>query len=264
MTSLRVRASARAMRSGAIAPVVASLPVSLRPEETTTVSTELLAVDGGVDWPQHLTDAVRQVKGALVIHPSPVLPDEVPLASSVPVVIDYRFASNPAVSTAASQFHGWPAEALVEVSALVREPTDQDRLLLDQLAILRRLGLPLVDLIRLTWTSHGYYLRGDAQSRTPVLLSSHVTSGAPPQLTVRGLATDVAVELTVPDPSTARPAVLTRTSDEGATTYPTIWETSHRAAWRRLHAAVTKATPVTDLIDLRADLCVAVHALPDR
>jgi hypothetical protein len=70
--------------------------------------------------------------------------------------------------------------------------------------------------------------------------------------------------LTLPDPSNARPAVLVHTTSTGATTTPTIWETSHRAAWRRLHAAVTGARLTNDLADLRADLMIAGQALPTR
>ena len=67
--------------------------------------------------------------------------------------------------------------------------------------------------------------------------------------------------LTLPDPGTARPAVLVNTTSTGATTTPTIWETSHRAAWRRLHATVSGARLTNDLADLRADLILTGQIL---
>ena len=152
MTSLRVTASATAMSTGAIASVVASLPVSLRSAATDAASADLVALDGSVGWPERTADAVQHAaRGLMVVQPCPVAPDEVPQTSSVPVVIDYRFAGNPAVSSAARVFDGWEADAMVEVSSLVSDPEDTGRLLLDQLATLRRLGLPPVNLDQLTW-----------------------------------------------------------------------------------------------------------------
>ena len=263
MRSLSVACSTVALRSGAIGPVVASLPVSLRWEGAgNEVSADLVALGGGSGWPQRTVDAVAHgVRGGVVVDPSPVAPDEVPRVS-VPLVIDHRFASNPAVASAAHHFAGWPADALVEVSVLLSNPADAARMLLDQLATLRWLGLPPVSLERLTWSPGGYHLRGSAASGAPLLLSAHVTTGAPSQLRVRALAPELAIELTVPDPSTARPAVVVRTTSDGATTQPTVWESAHRATWRRLHAAVVDGIPTDDLADLRADLQVAGHVLP--
>ena len=263
MNPLRVSADATAIRSGAIAPVVASLPVSLTNAGTDTPASELVAVDGALGWPQRTRDALGNgTQGLMLIQPCPVTADEVPQTPSVPVVVDYRFAGNPAVLTFAGHFDGWPVEALVEVSSLVSDQGDLHRHLLDQLATARRLGLPLTDLQPLAWGPSGYYLRGSTGLGVPVLLSAHVTSAAPACLRVRGLAPDLAIELSVPDPSTARPAVLVTTTSGGALTEPTVWESAHRAAWRRLHAAAVGALPVTDLDDLRADLTVANHVLP--
>jgi hypothetical protein len=263
MTSLSVTASATAMSTGAIAPIVASLPVSLRSAATDAASADLVALDGSVGWPERTVEAVQHpARGLMLVQPCPVARGEVPQTSPVPVVIDYPFACNSAVPSAARAFDGWEADAMVEVSSRVSDAADAGRLLLDQLATLRRLGLQPVSLDRLTWASSGYYLRGSTHSGVPLLLSAHVTSGAPPHLKVRGLAPDRAVELTVPDPNTARPAVLVTTTSAGATTQPTLWESSHRAAWRRLHAAVVEALPTTDLTDLRADLALASDVLP--
>ncbi len=263
MTTLRVAASATATGSGAVAPVVASLPVSLRwVGAGNQVTPDLVALDGGRGWPQRLLDAVLDgARGLLLVQPVAVAPDEVPRVS-VPVVVDHRFAANPAVAPASSHFEEWPADALVEVSSLLPDPAATEQLLLDQLATLRRLGLPPESLERLTWSPSGYHLRGSTSWGTPLLLSAHVTTGSPPHLRVRGLAPELAVELTVPDPGTARPAVLVRTTSDGATTGPTVWETSHRASWRRLHAAVVDGSPTDDLPDLRADLTLASGVLP--
>lgn len=263
MTPLRVAASATATGSGAVAPVVASLPVSLRwVEAGNEVPPDIEAVDGGPGWPRRMVDAVsRGVRGLLLVQPVAVAPDEVPQLS-VPVVVDHRFAGNPALPPAADDFADWPTGALVELSSLLPDPAGAPQLLLDQLAVLRRLGLTTATLERLTWSPAGYHLRGVTSAGAPLLLSVHVTTGSAPHLWVRGLAPELAVELTVPDPGTARPAVLVRTTSEGATTRPTVWETAHRASWRRLHSAVVDGLPTDDLSDLRAGLALAGGVLP--
>ena len=264
MTALRVSAATDAEVAGDIVTVIASLPISLVGAESGTRG-ELVAVHGGPGWPERTAECLlHHVRGLLIVHPTPVSTNQVPDVVSVPVVVDYRFAGNPALAAAAEAFVGWPAGAMIEVAAVVPDASSLDETLVDQLATLRRLGQPAVELHRLTWNGSGYYLRGSTTAGSPVLVSAHVSSGARPSLRVRGLAADSGVVLTLPDPGTARPAVLVNTTSTGATTTPTIWETSHRAAWRRLHAAVTGARLTNDLADLRADLTIAGQALPTR
>ena len=97
--------------------------------------------------------------------------------SFVPVVVDYRFAGNRALAAAAMAFDGWPAGAMIEVAAVVPDASSLDETLVDQLATLRRLGQPAVELHRLTWNGSGYYLRGSTNAGSPVLVSAHVSCG---------------------------------------------------------------------------------------
>ncbi len=257
MTALTVSASPDALASGDIAAVIASLPLSLRDGESGQPA-DLVAIDGSPDWPKRTAEALlRDARGLLIIHPTPVPPHEVPDASALPVIVDYRFAGNPALTAAADAFAGWPTDAMIDVAAVVPDAAELNATLVDQLATLRRVGHPAAGLTRLTWDDSGYYLQGATAEGIPLLLNAHVTTGARASLRVRGLAREVAVELTLPDPGTARPAVLVSTTPAGATTTPTLWETSHRAAWRRLHAAATDAAPANDLVDLRSDLTAA-------
>ena len=261
MTPLRVSAATDAEVAGDIATVIASLPISLVGAESEQRG-DLVAVHGGPGWPERTAECLlHRVRGLLIVHPTPVSPTDVPEVSSVPVVVDYRFAGNRALAAAAMAFDGWPAGAMIEVAAVVPDESSLEETLVDQLATLRRLGQPAVELHRLTWNGSGYYLRGSTNAGTPVLVSAHVSSGARPSLRVRGLAADSGVVLTLPDPGTARPAVLVNTTSTGATTTPTIWETSHRAAWRRLHTAVSGARLTNDLADLRADLILTGQIL---
>lgn len=261
MNALLVDATADAASPGDLVAVVASLPVSF----ATAAQGErahVAAIEGGPGWPRRLTEALDQgPRGLVIVDPTPVRPDEVPDAS-VPVVVDHRFSGNPALAGAAGAFGRWPASAMIEVAAIVSDGADLEATVVDALAALRRVGQPAARLTRLTWGQTGYYLSGSTTGGSPLLLSAHVTRGAAPSLRVRGLAHDRVVELSLPDPGTARPAVLVSTTKAGAVTAPTLWETSHRAAWRRLHAAVRGDEPTHDLAELRADLSVASQVLP--
>jgi hypothetical protein len=262
MSALLVDAKADAASPGDLVPVVASLPVSFA-TAAQGERADVAAIEGGQGWPRLLTEALDQgPRGLVIVDPTPVLPDEVPDASTVPVVVDHRFSGNPALAGAADAFGRWPASAMIEVAAIVSDEGDLEATVVDALAALRRVGQPAARLTRLTWDQTGYYLSGSTTGGSPLLLSAHVTSGAAPSLRVRGLAHDRVVELRLPDPGTARPAVLVSTTKEGAVTAPTLWETSHRAAWRRLHAAVSGGEPTHDLAELRADLSVASQVLP--
>jgi hypothetical protein len=259
---LRVTADPTAALTGNVATTVASLPLSLAtalPGE----SADLAAVHGGPGWPQRVMHAlVPGVRGVLVVDPVPVPVAQVPAAPPVPVVIDHRYAANPVLARAADALQDWPNDALVEVAAVVAAAFDLDRVLLDHIATLRRVGRQVAHLDRLTWGPNGFYLIGRDVGGTPLLLSAHVTTGVPPSVRIRGLARELTVELALPNPDTARPAVLVRTTPDGASTAPTLWETSRRASWRRLHAAVTSGQRVDDLSDLSSDLATAELGLP--
>lgn len=262
MTALRVNAGTDDAVAGDILPVIASLPISLVAADSENAA-DLFAVHGGPGWLQRTAECLlHEPRGLLIVQPTPVLANQVPDVLAIPVVVDYRFAGNPALAAAAEVFVGWPADAMIEIAATDHEASNLGATLIDQLATLRSLGQPLGDLHRLSWNGNGYYLRASTTAGSPVLLSAHVTSGAPASVRVRGLAATAAIELVLPDPATARPAVLVSTTPGGATTMPTLWETSHRAAWRRLHAAVNEARRTTDLVELRADLTLVNNVLP--
>jgi hypothetical protein len=177
-------------------------------------------------------------------------------------VVDRRFAGNPALDAAAELFGAWPADALIECHVAVADDRELPRTFLDQLAVLRRLGRPMQSLKELVWHRTGFVVEGRARGGSPVLFSTVVTTGEPAAARVRGLSADLVVEVTLPDSESARPATVVRTTSEGAVQLPTLWETSHRASWRRLRDAVLHGRDTTDLADLRADQAVAAHIVP--
>ena len=89
------------------------------------------------------------------------------------------------------------------------------------------------------------------------------SAGLAPHAYVRVLTDDGGVEIAIPHPETARPAEVVITDEAGVRTLPTLWESSHRAAWRRAHLLLQAGDPGTDLSDFADDQAVLGHALSE-
>ena len=55
------------------------------------------------------------------------------------------------------------------------------------------------------------------------------------------------MHLSVPDPATAAPGLVTILHADGSTTLPARWESAHRASWRRVITAVERGERPEDL-----------------
>ena len=87
------------------------------------------------------------------------------------------------------------------------------------------------------------------------------STAVPPQASVRLLTNDGGVELSLPDPSTARPAEVMITDGEGLRLLPTVWESAHRAVWRRLQALLTSGEPRWTCASWRRDQLAVAAAV---
>lgn len=236
--------------------VVASLPLSyaFSPE----VENSVVVVDGQTGWVGATADAVRAgAAGVVVSRPGPAdLGGLAELARSRPtiVVVDFGWASNPAVATAARLIepHRGPARRL-ESRVVLPVGSDLDRALLEQLALVRQLVDRVVDLKVLAWSTHGYFATATAAGTT-ASLTSVLTGATPAMAQARLLVDDGGIDITLPASDTARPAEVRHTTPAGATLLPTRYETSQRATWRRLHALLEDGTTGNDLEDLEADI----------
>ena len=96
-------------------------------------------------------------------------------------------------------------------------------------------------------------------------LSVVCTNATPEHATVRLLTSDGSIEVEIPNGETAQPAHLTITSPSGAQIAPTLYESGHRATWRRLHRLITGGEPANDLDGLETDIATAApHQQHDR
>lgn len=232
--------------------VLASLPLSYAAAGGRTADVQL--VDGAPDWPAALVAAARDgAAGLIVVDPGPA--DLLPLADlGATVVVDSVWAGNPAIEVAAPTLRAAlvPGTRL-ECRAVVSTASDAGRVLLAQLTLVRRLAGPADGLTVLHRDGHGYLARGSAGGAA-LELTMTTTNALSEHATVRLLTGDGGIELFLPAADTARPAQVHLVGPDGDCQLPTLYESAHRTAWRRLHQLLIVGDSASDLDDLTDDL----------
>ena len=254
---LSVVASPEADAAGAVAQVIASLPVSLRPG---TGAADLAAVSGA-NWAQDASAAAAGgAAGIMIVNPAATDAGRLDADMSgieVPVVVDSTWSHNPAVAAAAPHFaalreRGEPAAFESRVDVPVR--SDLEQVLLAQLALVRAAVEPVASLTVDRWNEQGYDIRATLAGGASIALAAVLTNGLPTSASLRALSRHNAVRLHLPDPATATCGTVTVSGPDGATVLPTLWETPHRSAWRELHRRVTDGESTSELDELVADI----------
>ena len=131
--------------------------------------------------------------------------------------------------------------------------------MLDQLSLIRALVGEATAVRVLTHSIHGYAAEASAAGH-PVDLSVVCTDAVPESANVRLLTGNGSIDLTVPTGDTARPAQLSVTSPAGTLLAPTLYESGHRATWRRFRELLDQQQTGTDLEDFEADRQASVNA----
>ena len=235
----------------AAATVLASLPLSYAPGEGAEGSVAI--VSGSADWPTTAIGALDAgAVAVIVVQPEPADVETLQARAAL-VALDTRWATNPVVASASTAFttalpHGSHIEC--QVNLPVGSPIETA--MLDQLVLLRVLVGPVTDLRVLTRSSNGYAAEGRAAGH-PVDLSLVCTDADLESASVRLLTTDGSVELTIPSGLTAQPARLTVTGPDGAHLTPTLYESGHRATWRRVRHLLSAQSGANDLDDFASD-----------
>lgn len=261
---LTVTASDAANRSGAVRQVIASLPVSLHPAAGSAErdSADLVAVDGAPGWPAEAEKAIDGgARGVLVVRPVPADVRsliEKAQARNVPVVIDSMWAYNPGVQNSAGAFAEIFDDALLlEARTYARTGSDWDRVLLDQLALIRAAVGPVRSFRFVRKSEHGYAALARFANGARASITAVRTDSVPESASLRSVKAKHIVELELPAPETAFPARVRVTGPEGSNLLETKWETPHRAAWRHLHGLATSGLTSSDLADFSEDVAVA-------
>ena len=261
---LTVTSSDAANRSGAVPQVIASLPVSLHPatESVERGTADLVAVDGAAGWPAEVEKAIDAgARGVLVVRPVPADVSslvEKANAANVPVVIDAMWTYNPAVQNSAGPFAElFDDRMLLEARTYARTGSDWDRVLLDQLSLIRAAVAPLRSFRFVRKSEHGYAALAVFANGARASITAVRTDSVPESANLRTVKAQHLVELEVPAPETAFPGRVHVAGPEGSNLLETKWETAHRAAWRHLHGLATSGLTSSDLADFSEDVALA-------
>lgn len=251
MTSpLTVRAEPKASARGAVAWSVAALPVSLALAPHGR-DADLHAIDGAEGWPQRVAEAAeRGARGVLVVAPVAESADEsvLAVARGVPVVLDHGWASSPGILRARAALSETSAPVLVDVAAAVERSADLAEGLLRQLVVARALFGPIPKPTLVEQGPNAILAVGRTAS-SPLTFSVSVAPAGAAAATVKVVTSGGGLRLHLPSSASARPALVTTVDASGATLQPTVWESPHRASWRRLARAVRAREVTDDLAD---------------
>lgn len=229
------------------ATVLASLPVTFAPAEDES-SAAVRVIDGSDQWSRRAAELLSAGHHVLVVDPSPQpiedlhhLADREDLhrladPQGSRLVLDLPWAGNPALSHAAEHLKEVSTDGdLLEVHAEIGPNVDPSASLLDISLVIGQILQPLDGARLINTTPNGSTLLAVAGS-TEVVMTLNRTETVERTARLRLIGSASTVEVCLPDPRSAQPAEVTITTGQGSSTLPTYWESSHRTAWRQLHA----------------------------
>ncbi|MGY4543069.1 hypothetical protein ACVWY0_002995 [Arthrobacter sp. UYNi723] len=263
---LSVQADADADAAGAVAAVVSSLPVSLKPADA---AVDLVAVAGSAGWTGRADAAIRHgAKGVVVVNPQaedPAALAAIAKEQGAAVVLDQQWAGNPVLAERQKDVRDLLAKnladaVLVDSVAHAAAGSDAAALLTEHLAAILTCGVEVSAWTPVQRTPHGYVVAGRLSNGAPLVLHGVLTSAVPATAKVSILTASGRADVVLPDPSAAWPATVRSVSSGGATTLPTIYETAHRHTWTRLRDHVASGSQSADLGQFAA-LYAIIHQL---
>ncbi|KRE69143.1 hypothetical protein [Arthrobacter sp. Soil762] len=246
-----VRATPEAREAGAVALAVASLPESFGPADAATAA-DVLVINGRPGWTLEAAQAVDGgALGIVVVNPAPEATDALSAAAETAgtvVVLDQRWASNPALSGDQEAVRSTMGRAaMLDSVATARAGTDAGELLADHLAAVVRVTGPLENLRLLRSGPHGYAVSARLANGAPATLQGILSDARPAGLDLSLLTDDGGASVAVPEPIAAWPATVKATGPQGEVLLPTLYESAHRATWRRLKEHLYAGTIPSDL-----------------
>lgn len=246
-----VYASAQVRSEAATDAVLASLPLSYAPGRSDGHA--LTIVTGSIGWPATVAEAFDAgAMAVIVVWPQPADLGALRGRRGI-VVLDSRWAPNPVMRSAAPAFAAaLPEAGRIECQAYLPVGAALEPALLDQLTLVRALIGAVTDVRILTRSSHGFAAEGLAAGH-PVDFELVCTGAVPESARVRLLTQDGSVDLVVPHSGIAQPARLMITSPDGALQSPTLYESGHRASWRRVPDLLANPSAARDLEDFASD-----------
>jgi len=110
-----------------------------------------------------------------------------------------------------------------------------------------RLTGRLENLRVVTTGTHGYTVTARLANGAPVALQGILSGARPAGVDITLLTDDGGVSVALPEPLAAWPARVKVTGPQGELLLPTLYESAHRATWRRLKGHLDAGTAPSDL-----------------
>ncbi|MEO5314575.1 hypothetical protein PV772_10735 [Pseudarthrobacter sp. CC12] len=257
MSAYTVAATPRAGEAGAVASAVASLPATFGPAAQDRAA-DVAVIAGEAGW---TTEAVRAIRsgsrGILVVDPVPEgttqLADAARAAGAA-VVLDLHWASNPALINESGNPDardavrgGLGTASLMDSVATAAPGTDIQRLLARHFAAVLAVSGPLYGAEVLRSDASGYTVSARLANGAPFTAQGVLTGARPAGVDIHLYTADGGVAVRVPEPDAAWPAEVRATGAHGELLLPTLYESAHRAAWRRLKTHLSAGTLPADL-----------------
>lgn len=246
-----VHATPEAREAGAVALAVASLPASFGPAEAGSAAA-VGVIAGRSGWTQEAIRAIDAgARGIVVVNPAAESVEDLQEsaeASGAAVVLDQRWATNPAVAGAEDAVRTMAGRAaLLDSIATAPAGTGSGELLADHLAAVVRLTGRLENLRLVAGGAHGYTVSARLANGAPLALQGILSNARPAGVSIKLLTDDGGASVELPEPLAAWPATVKVTGPQGELLLPTLYESAHRATWRRLKKHLDAGTAPSDL-----------------
>ncbi|MFK0002962.1 hypothetical protein [Paenarthrobacter sp. NPDC090522] len=244
-----VHTTPEAQEAGAVALAVASLPETFAHASTTA---DVRVINGRPGWTDQAIEAIDAgARGIIVVNPAAESVEDLQQAADAhgtAIVLDQRWASSPAAAGAEDAVRTMAGRAAV-LDSVATAPAGSDAggLLADHLAAVVRLTGPLENLRLVNRGTHGYTVSAQLANGAPAALQGIVSSARPAGVHLSLLTDDGGASVALPEPLAAWPATVKVTGPQGELLLPTLYESAHRATWRRLKDHLDTGTAPTDL-----------------
>ncbi|MDY0908482.1 hypothetical protein [Microbacterium sp. CFBP9034] len=210
------------------------------------------AVSGAAGWVERAIQALREgAAGVVVVAPVAEAVDSLRKAAAeldAFVILDQHWRSNPAVVNGRDAVGN--LDALISFAGIaVNVPTvdDVEQAVHESVQIAHHVIGAVENLRILHRQSRSVLMSGTVGGGAPLTITIAVGPAIERPFHVRVVAGTGGVHLSVPDPGTAAPGVVTIVHADGSTTLPTRWESAHRASWRRVITAFEQRERPDDL-----------------
>lgn len=259
-----VSATQEAEDAGAVALAVASLPESFGPAPAggaaQAADADVVVIAGESGWTADAGRAIEAgARGVVVVNPVPEASGQLAAAAAAAgaaVVLDLRWGSSPALVSRDGEPDARDAvrgalgtAAMLDSVATAAPGTNPDRLLAEHLAALLTVTGPL-DGVRTLRSDHtGYTIAGRLANGSPFSAQGVLTAARPAGVDIRLYTANGGVSVHVPDPDAAWPAMVRAIGPQGEVLLPTLYESAHRAVWRRLKDHLTAGSRPDDLTE---------------